>query len=281
MRNIQQITEVPRLPTRRADAHKGDFGRVLVVAGSRGMSGAAILCGSAALRGGAGLVTVACPSEIYPIVAAGNPCYMTLPLSDDDDAPLLDAVSKADVVVVGPGLGRAPVADARVSKLLSMAKRLLLDADALNSIAASQGILTRLTGECILTPHPGEFARLTGQSSTEIQTRREEAAVEFAGKFGVVLVLKGYGTLVCQGQRLYRNTTGNPGMATGGTGDVLSGLIGALWGQALSAFDAATLGVHLHGLAGDLARDALGETSLTAADLLDYLPRAFVAHAGK
>jgi ADP-dependent NAD(P)H-hydrate dehydratase len=277
---IQRITALPRLPPRRAEAHKGDFGRVLIVAGSRGMSGAAILCGSAALRGGAGLVTVACPENIWPIVAAGNPCYMTLPLADGDTTQLRDAAINSDIVVVGPGLGRSPVASARVAALLqSSGQGLLLDADALNAVAGSPGSLTAHSPERILTPHPGEFSRLAGIPSDDVQTRREEVTIAFAQKFGGVLILKGNGTLVCDGTRLYCNTTGNPGMATAGSGDVLSGLIGALWAQGLSAFDAAQLGVFLHGLAGDLARDQLGETSLTAADLLDYLPGAFLAHA--
>ena len=278
---MQRVTTLPKLPPRRADGHKGDYGRALIVAGSRGMSGAAVLCGSAALRGGAGLVTVACPNDIWPIVAAGNPCYITLPLADGDNLTMIESAADADVVVVGPGLGRSLIADARIAQLLQAdTKRLLLDADALNTIAASPSLLATHAGERILTPHPGEFARLAGIATADVQARREEVTIAFAQKFGGVLVLKGHGTLVCDGQRLYCNTTGNPGMATAGSGDVLSGLIGALWAkQGLPAFEAAMLGVYLHGLAGDLARDQLGETSLTAADLLDYLPQAFLAHA--
>ncbi len=278
MGEIQRITTLPKLQPRRADAHKGNFGRVLIVAGSRGMSGAAVLSGSAALRSGAGLVTVACPPDIWPIVAASNPCYMTLPLADGDMKPLLDAAAIADVVVVGPGLGRSPFVNDLVKALQANCKRLLLDADALNALAVPPNLLSSQAAR-IFTPHPGEFSRLAGISANDIQDRREKETIAFAQKFAGVLVLKGSGTLVCDGQRLYQNTTGNPGMATAGSGDVLSGLIGALWGQGLPAFEAAQLGVYLHGLAGDLARDQLGETSLTAADLLDYLPKAFLAHA--
>jgi ADP-dependent NAD(P)H-hydrate dehydratase len=277
---IQPVTTIPKLPPRKADSHKGDFGRVLVVAGSRGMSGAAILCGSAALRGGAGLVTVACPEDIWPIVAVGNPCYMTLPLPERDETAITQAVSSADVVVAGPGIGQSPSIRSHVRKLLqSRMARLLFDADALTALSNSLDLLRGRPGERILTPHPGEFARLTGLTIADVQGRREEVTVDFARKFGGVLVLKGHCTLVCDGQRLYCNTTGNPGLATAGSGDVLSGLIGALWGQGLLAFEAAQLGVYLHGMAGDLARDSLGEASLTASDLLDYLPRAFLAHA--
>ncbi len=278
MSEIQRITTLPKLQPRRADAHKGDFGRVLIVAGSRGMSGAAVLAGSAALRGGAGLVTVACPEDVWPIVAAGNPCYMTLPLAKGDTSNLRDAAAKADIVVAGCGLGRSPLATECVLPVLARSKRLVLDADALNIVADSPQLLSRRC-ERILTPHPGEFSRLSGVAAADIQARREEVSIEFAQKFGGVLVIKGNGTLVCDGQRLYQNTTGNPGMATAGSGDVLSGVIAALWAQGLPAFEAAQLGVYLHGLAGDLARDQLGETSLTAADLLDYLPKAFLAHA--
>lgn len=280
MSDMQRISDIPKLRPRRIDAHKGDFGRVLIVAGSRGMSGAAILCGSAALRAGAGLVTVACPDDVWPIVAAGNPCYMTLPLSDNDPLPLEQAIDAADVVVAGPGMGMSAASQNRVATLLrSSAKRMLLDADALNVVAQSPQFLTPHQGDRILTPHPGEMSRLTGLSTADIQSRREEVTSGAAQKFASVLVLKGHETLVCDGARLYRNSTGNPGMATGGTGDVLSGVIGALWAQGLSAFDAAVLGVHVHGLAGDLAKARLGETSLTARDLLDYLPPAFVTQA--
>jgi NAD(P)H-hydrate epimerase len=281
MADIQRVTTIPQLPPRKPDAHKGDFGRVLVVAGSRGMSGAAVLCGSAALRGGAGLVTVACPEDVWPIVAAGNPCYMTLPLAVGDESTITQTAAHADVVVIGPGIGQSATSRDLIQRLLqSSPGRLLVDADALNLLATSQDLLKSYRAETILTPHPGEFARLTGLTIGDVQNRRDEVTINFAARFGVVLVLKGHGTLVCDGQRIYRNTTGNPGMATAGSGDVLSGLIGALWGQGLSAFEAAQLGVYLHGLAGDLALGGLGEASLTAADLLDYLPRAFLAYAG-
>lgn len=277
MNSVQQLAKL--LP-RQADAHKGAFGRVLVVAGSRGMSGAAVLCGSAALRGGAGLVTVACPEDVWPIIAAGNSCYMTLPLRADTDQSLLAAATAADVVVVGPGLGRSASATRWIKAILDLpVARVVVDADALNAVAASPELLSRGQQVRILTPHPGEFARLTSLTTTEVQARREVLTEEWAARFAAILVLKGHATLVCDGHSLYRNGTGNPGMATAGSGDVLSGIMAALWAQGLSAFAAAQLGVYLHGLAGDMARDQLGETSLTAADLLDYLPRAMLAHA--
>jgi ADP-dependent NAD(P)H-hydrate dehydratase len=279
---------LPFLPPRSADANKGSFGRVLVIAGSRGMSGAAVLCGSSALRGGAGLVQVATPADTLPIVAAANPCYLTLPLPNDDHGRLhATAASEVDglvrhstVVVAGPGLGQGPGVKAVVASLLAQnATPLVLDADALNVLATDLSPLQKHRRTPILTPHPGEFARLLGCDVPTVQDRRQELAVRFALEHGVVLVLKGQGTIVTNGSTVYVNTTGNPGMATGGTGDVLTGLIGALIAQGLETFAAAQLGVYLHGLAGDLARDQVGETSLIASDLLDFLPRAFVAHA--
>lgn len=284
---VERVTALPQLKPRAADAHKGDFGRILVIAGSRGMSGAAVLCGSAALRGGAGLVTVACPESVWPIVAAGNSCLMTLPLPEVEGGLRAQAAqlltrqsSKVDVVVIGPGLG---VNESIASVVNEIGNNLpipaVLDADALNALDVDNALVGHV-GSRILTPHPGEFARLIGKPISAVQSRREELAIEFAQRFDVVLVLKGHGTLVCDGRRLYCNTTGNPGMATAGSGDVLAGLIGALVGQGMPPFDAAQLGVFLHGRAGDLARDQFGEVSLTAHDLLDYLPRAFLSLDG-
>jgi ADP-dependent NAD(P)H-hydrate dehydratase len=279
------VTRLPVLPPRAADSNKGNFGRVLVVAGSRGMSGAAVLCGSAALRGGAGLVRVALPQEILPIVAAGNPCYMTAPLPQDEHGGLAEAarddllsLARANgVTAFGPGLGRGPVIGPLLEALLTQTPTpLVLDADGLNALPPHLGLLRFRAAPLILTPHPGEFGRLIGREIADVQARRQELAVGFAAEHGVVLVLKGHGTVVTDGRRVYINNTGNPGMATAGSGDVLTGVIAALAGQGLDAFAAAQLGVYLHGLAGDLARADLGEIGLIASDLLYHLPRAFL-----
>lgn len=281
---LELITRLPELAARPADSNKGTFGRVLVVAGSRGMSGAAVLCGGAALRGGAGLVKVAVPQDILPIVAAGNPCYLTAALPQDEDgrlaiaaeSDLVDLGQAHDVIAVGPGLGQSPAVTRLTHALLSkITVPLVLDADGLNAVKGKTEVLVERAAPTILTPHPGEFARLLGAEVATVQARRQDLAVRFAADHGVIMVLKGHGTLVTDGRRLFHNSTGNPGMATGGTGDVLTGLIAALIGQGLEAFAAAQLGVYLHGRAGDLARDDLGEISLIASDLLDYLPRAF------
>ncbi len=279
------ITSLPSLPRRAADSHKGTYGKVLVVAGSRGMSGAAVLCGSAALRGGAGLVQVACPTDVQPCVASGNPCYTTacLPiemkehgLAEDAVPIILELAQSADALAIGPGIGQTGKIPEIVEILLVQADLpLVVDADAINALAKVRNdVLARRPAPTILTPHPGEFARLLKCSSDEVQANREELAARFAADRKVVLLLKGYGTLVTDGERMYRNTTGNPGMATGGTGDVLTGLIAALVAQGLAPFEAAQLGAYTHGKAGDLAAEAKGQVGLIATDLIDYLPMA-------
>lgn len=286
---LHVVTEVPHLPPRPLDSNKGTFGRVLIVAGSCGMSGAAVLCASAALRGGAGLVRLAVPEGILTIVAASNPCYTTAPLPQDEHGrlsaaalpELLELVRGNGVAALGPGLGQsAAIGDTIVSILEQTATPLVLDADALNVVVGRLGALHKHRGPVVLTPHPGEFARLVGCDIAAVQAHRQELAAGFARTHGVVVVLKGYGTVVTDGRRVYVNTTGNPGMASGGTGDVLCGLIAALLGQQLETFAAAQLGVYLHGRAGDLARQQIGEVSLIATDLLDFLPQAFRRHSG-
>jgi NAD(P)H-hydrate epimerase len=279
----QVVTQVPKLPPRAADSNKGNFGHVLVVAGSRGMSGAAVLCGSAALRGGAGIVRVAVPADVLPIVAGGNPCYLTAGLPQDDDGrlsahaekALLDLAGAHDVLALGPGLGRSPGLNALVHALIEKTPRaLVLDADGLNALQGHTERLRHRSAPLLLTPHPGEFARLCGTDVAAVQADRQGLAVNFAALHRVVLVLKGRGTVVTDGRQVYVNTTGNPGMATGGTGDVLTGLVAALLGQGLAPFAAAQLGVYAHGLAGDRARDRLGAVALIASDLIDELPAA-------
>jgi NAD(P)H-hydrate epimerase len=290
MSDIQEMVDLPRLSPRAPDSHKGTYGKVLIVAGSQGMSGAAALCGKGALRGGAGLVQVAVPGEILPIVAVHDPCYLTAPLPGDASGRLAAAAAEGvlalasgcAVLALGPGLGLNEPIIRLVQVVLEQAPcPIILDADGLNALARL--LPTRTAGQplrrdlpCILTPHPGEFARLCQQPASLPADQREPLALRFAADHRCLLVLKGHRTLVTDGRRLYRNTTGNPGMATGGTGDVLTGLIAALVGQGLEPFQAAQLGVYLHGLAGDLARERLGEQALIATDLLTYLPQAFL-----
>jgi NAD(P)H-hydrate epimerase len=246
------------------------------------MSGAIALAGQAALRGGAGLVKLAVPDRVLETVAAFDPCYMTVPLADDMQGcieigayfTIRELADGADCVAIGPGLGRSDMLTQLVTHLYQAhTGPMVLDADALNALAASDTLLAGAAGPRILTPHPGEFSRLVGGaklSRAEAIARAEQLAAEH----DVVIVLKGNQTLVTNGTQSYRNATGNPGMATGGTGDCLTGIITALVCQQMTPFDAAVLGVHVHGLAGDLAAEQVGQVALIASDLVKYLPAA-------
>ncbi len=279
------ITALPPLPARPATGHKGTFGRALVVAGSRGMSGAACLAGTAALRGGAGLVTVAIPESLLPIVAGYEPSYLTSPLTETDGRIAADAVPELfrvmhtqTAVAIGPGLGRSVALDEFVTRAYrELPVPLVMDADGLNALAAHPQTWSghRTPAARIFTPHYGEFARLTGQSIEALIADRIQAAVSFARTHGITLVLKGPGTLITDGTRVAENTTGNSGMATGGSGDVLTGILVALLAQGMSAFEAAQLGVFLHGLAGDLAAAEMSQPGLIASDLLSQIGHAW------
>lgn len=281
--NRDHAEPLPILPQRAAESHKGNFGLAVVVGGSRGMTGAVAMAGLAALRGGAGLVRLAIPNVCLGIVAGIEPSYMCEPLPSDRAGRIsLDArhrltaiASGATVLACGPGMGRSLGLDAVVGWLyLHHEGPMVIDADGLNALSAHREILDQPGGPRILTPHPGEFARLLGTGIMPVEERRA-AAIEMAARSKVVLVLKGHHTLVTDGRTQTLNQTGNPGMATGGSGDILTGLITALACQGLSLLDAARLGVHLHGLAGDLAAADLGQESLMASDLIRFLPAAF------
>jgi ADP-dependent NAD(P)H-hydrate dehydratase len=287
---LERIKSLPPAPPRPENANKGTFGRVLIVAGSRGMSGAACLSGLGALRGGAGLVTVAVPTGILPIVATVEPSYLTVPLPEDAAGKIAAAarlvlestVVAQTTIAVGPGLGQSPELAGLVRWLFeTVEKPGVFDADALNLIASySAAMKSRARqGEPlpprVLTPHPGEFARLIARDIGEIEKNRETLGAQFAAEHKVILVLKGHRTLITDGRRIAINSTGNSGMATGGCGDVLTGLIAALLAQKMAPFEAAQLGVYLHGLAGDLAAKAQSEPGLIASDLPRWLSSAW------
>lgn len=292
---MRRIRTLPPLPKRKADTHKGTYGRVLILAGSVGMTGAACLAARAALRGGAGLVTLGIPKSLNTIVASKLTCVMTRPLPETREQSLslkagqeiAEMSRNAQVVALGPGLSQNPDTKRLVLWLLeNLDGHLLLDADGINAVAGEPGALNRVKAQVILTPHPGEMDRLMGfdrTGSSRTSSRRLEAVTEFAKEYpNTTLVLKGHKSLVVHKDKLYENTTGNPGMASAGTGDVLTGMIAGLWAQGwASAFEASALGVYLHGLAGDLARDVTGEYSLMATDVLDALPGAFIAYGKK
>lgn len=281
-----RIDQVPTIPPRNPDAHKGTFGTVLVVAGSRGMSGAAALAALGALRSGAGRVRVAVPAGIQAIVAGFHPCYMTLGLVEDKGGHLADAENRAVIedaedqsqaVVIGPGLGRTEGVRSFVRWLLRRGgPPVVVDADALTLIGPDPSAFRNLGRDAIVTPHPGEMAALLGTNARAVQGDRIGSARRLVeGADRLVAVLKGSRTIVADRARVFENETGNPGMATGGTGDVLAGAIGALLAQGYGPFEAAVLGAHAHGSAGDLARDRRGEIGMTALDLVECLPEAF------
>lgn len=274
----------PLVPRREPTAHKGDAGHVVIIAGSRGKTGAAILASRAAARGGAGLVTAAVAESQQAIVAAGLLEAMSEILPDEgghlgfDEMRLREVLRGKAAVVCGPGLGTGDGAQVTVEWLLAQRSiPMVLDADGLNLFAAllREGDVERADAPLVLTPHPGEMSRLSGRSTAEIQADRVTAARNFATSQGCVLVLKGARTVVAAPDgRIAINPTGNPGMASGGMGDVLAGLIGALLAQRLDAFDAACLGVHLHGHAADLIAAEQGMIGLLAGDVAEALPHA-------
>lgn len=276
---LSEVRNVPVVPRRPADSHKGTYGHVLVVVGSLGLTGAPALSAEAALRAGAGLVTCACPAHLQPVLAIKLTEAMTWPLPTDAGGCLneealrilLAGIERFDALVIGPGLGRHTPTLRFVAGLLAGAGLpAVVDADALLAWPGGEG----LPAQCAITPHPGEFARLMGCTAAEVQSDRRAHAAAFTAAQDCVLVLKGHATLVADRERIYVNATGNPGMATGGAGDVLAGVMGALLGRGIPLFEAATLGVWVHGRAGDMARDAVGEDALLARDIIAFLGAA-------
>ncbi len=269
---------------RAADSHKGDYGHVLVVAGSRGKTGAAHLSGVGALRSGAGLVTVATPASCQAIVAAMAPEYMTVGLDETDAGLDPEGVDRLlemarDVVAMGPGLGQAPGTQAFIKAVVDRATcPLVIDADGLNAFSRDPDRLTGREGrDIIITPHPGEMARLVGMSTDEVQASRLEIARNFAVSHHLYVVLKGHRTLIATPDgKVFINPTGNPGMSTGGTGDVLTGMVSAWLAHLLDAEAACKVAVYLHGMAGDLAEADEGEISMTAGDLAAHIGDAIL-----
>ena len=272
------------LPARSAQGHKGTFGHLAVVAGAPGYTGAAVLTSLAGLRSGAGLTTLFSPPRLYPLMAQKLTEVMTRPLSGQGDVltaqhceEIIAFAAQAEALVVGPGIGRQPETFDGVRQLLRQCPcPLVLDADALNALVGATEILPSL-GDFVpvLTPHPGEFARLLGCSIAEVEADRFRLTRQFALDYGVVLLLKGARTLIADPRGWVRiNPTGNVGLATAGSGDVLAGLIGGLLAQGLSPFDAASLGAWLHGRAADLLAAEIGTAGLMATDLLNKIPLA-------
>jgi len=284
----------PLLAPRKARSHKGDYGRVLVAAGSRGMTGAAVLAARAALKAGAGLVTVACPESERRTIACALPEVMTFgadcaggafTLKAARQVAAFSAAKNIDVLLIGPGLGTSPGARTFVLDLLKILKiPAVVDADALNALAAGPRPLNIKAGPAIFTPHAGEAARLLGR----LMADRPACAAALAALTGGTVVLKGFGTLVCEGGTIFKNTTGGPALAKGGSGDVLAGLTAGFYAQLglergftpETARACAALAAYLHGLCGDLAGKKFTERCVLAGELLDFLPAA-IRRVGK
>ena len=288
--------KLPKLNPRKSNSHKGSYGRVLVLAGSPGLTGAAYLCSKAALRSGSGIVTLGVPESLNPIMEAKLTCVMTHPLPETKASTLSNKGKKKimklceshDVVALGPGLSQQPETRELILWLIqNIDRNMVIDADGLNALSDKVNVLHKIKRHAVLTPHPGEMSRLTGLGSAKnVQKERLNTASQFIqsiqkklnneGK--LTLVLKGDKTIVANSRKVYVNRTGNPGMATAGTGDVLTGIIASLIGQGYDVFDASQLGVYIHGLAGDIAAKKKGEHSMIASDIIECLPDAFIKY---
>lgn len=279
----EHIGKISRKP---GDSHKGDYGRVFVVAGSKGMTGAACLCAMGALRSGSGLVTCAVPDSLNGIMETKLTEVMTFPLPDNEAGTafgpgamkgIVSFSEKCDAVAVGPGLGTSSEIKKIVRGILAKVnKPVVLDADGLNCIAGSMGVLKKRPSATVLTPHPGEMSKLINKETGFISENRVETAKELAFSSGAIVCLKGHRTVVADpGGDVFVNTTGNSGMATGGSGDVLTGMIASMIGQGIAPYSASVIAVYLHGLAGDIAVQKKGPFGMIASDILEFLPEAF------
>lgn len=270
---------------RSADANKGTLGSLLAICGCYSMAGAAVMAGKAALRSGIGLLKMAVPESIYPIVSSGIPESIYYPAEESEFGTfqpsnstfLLEKAGESRAVLIGCGMSLNADTQRLVFEMIEQCPApMVLDADALNAVSKEPAILKRAKAPLLLTPHPGEMARLANCTIAQIQANREETARAFAEQYGVILALKGAGTVVTDGERACVNPTGNAGMATGGSGDVLAGMMASLLAQnPRIPFETACAAVYLHGLAGDLAKEEFGEISMLPTDLIQYIPRAF------
>lgn len=268
------------------DSNKGTLGSLLCICGSYGMAGATIMAGKAALRCGIGLLKIAVPKSIYPVCATNILESVYYPLEETSNGIisskntdfLLEMCEKSSAVVIGCGLSVCDDTKNLVQSVITNCEKpLVIDADALNCICNKPEILKNLKAPAIITPHPGEMARLLHSTPKTVNSNRENTAIDFAKKFGVVTVLKGAGTIIASPDgEVYINHTGNSGMATGGSGDILSGIIGSLLAQGASPINAAAAGVFLHGTIGDLAAEKLGKISMLPTDMIDMIPTAYL-----
>ncbi len=273
------------IPTRKLDSHKKDYGHVFILAGSAGFTGAAYLCSQAAILSGSGLVTLGIPKSLNSIMAVKLTEVMTKPLEETKEitlslkslADILKFSAKIDSIAIGPGLSSNPETQRLVVQLIKQInKPMVIDADGLTALSKNISILNSKNKEIIITPHPGEMGRLLKISTDDIQKNRKKVAKDFSLRYNLTTVLKGYHTVVASpAGEIWVNKNGNPGMATAGCGDVLTGIIAGLIGQGIKPFPAAKLAVYIHGLSGDLAAEEKGQIGLIATDVLNKLPLAF------
>ncbi len=269
-----------KLVKRPEDSNKGDFGKLLMICGSYGMIGAAIMAGRAALRSGVGLLNMVVDKKIYPQIAQALPeavfTVIDVDKKEDSEEKIADALSKATACVIGCGLSFS--ANFFMPVVIKHCKvPILIDADGLNYLCKNLDEFNDFLCPVCITPHPGEMSRLTGKSIAEIQDNREEIALEFAKKHGVYTLLKGHNTVIVgENLEMFINPTGNSGMAKGGSGDVLSGIISSFIAQGMSVFDSLCCGAYIHGLAGDKAAEKLSKQSMIATDIIDFLPEIFL-----
>lgn len=284
---LTEVAALPELPAREHSAHKNNCGRVLVIAGSGGMCGAGMLAANSALRSGAGIVTWALAQSLSVHADFACPEVIILPIPHTaQHSPalaarehLLEAAREAQAVIIGPGLPVAGETGELIRLLVpEISSPLLIDAGALRAISGDVQLIAKRTAPTVLTPHPGEMSQLCGLQVSQLQEDRTGTAARYAAESGAVVLLKGPGTVISDGRRVRINTTGNPALATAGSGDVLSGVIAALLAQGLAAFEAACLGAHLHGAAGDIARERGGLHGVIAGDVAACLPGAFMAY---
>jgi len=278
-------SHIGKIPARKEDSHKGDYGRVLILAGSRGMTGAAYLCAQAALAAGSGIVVNGIQESLNFVMEIKLTEAMTLPLPENKNnilgkkalKTILEYSKRCDAVAVGPGLGLKEATKALVREVVRKVDRpLVIDADGLNALESRIGLVKKRRSSTVITPHPGEMARLIKKDTSFVQLQRVDVAKNFSREIGAIICLKGHKTVIASPDgQVYINKTGNSGMASGGTGDVLTGIVTSFMGQGLDPFGAAVSGVYLHGMAGDIAAEKKGQFSLMATDLIDYLPMAF------
>ncbi len=279
---VEKKTVLPYFRRRRKDTHKGTYGHLFIISGSLGKTGAAAMAGKAALKMGAGLVTVGTPESCLPIVARSMDELMTEPLPETQEKTIshealekvLSLLKGKDALMIGPGIStHKSTAEFVLSLMPKINVPSVVDADALNILASKPEIIKSLRQPAVLTPHPGEFARLLGLSTREVVERKLELVPQFAEKYGIYLVLKSYRTITATPEgEVFINPTGNPGMATAGSGDVLSGMIASMIVQEKNLLEAVLAAVYIHGLSGDIGAEKLGEKALTAGDIIRYLP---------